>query len=522
MTTITKIATFLLLTTVLTLSATTRVWARGIVTAEVQSEAFDAQSWTLEIMIKNQTFLLELSPNASFNNTQVYANNETSLLDKEHYAGSVIGSPQSWARLSRNNAVLTGAIYVGGHFYLIEDSNNTRDRRASRLAIELDDIGAVSLSQIYPDAVELTQFEEKYLKGDINWQQHAPKVMNIDAIVDSRFDQRYYGEGAFRAAAAINVLDGLYRHQLGLAVKMSAIEVYNQFNDPITQDTIDYAQLLLSFKDQRLATNKLARGRGVVHAFTGVKDSNSRIGLAYDKTLCDTRGYDIGLSDGQNLAGILLAHEISHNIGAPHDEQEASCDATSIMSANFSLNSGFRLSECSIQRIEARLQTAQCITDNTDVSLSAEVTSTIETGEGSAILVLGAQDNESTVNLQIELTEGTTPYQLPFACLLISNDLVECNLLPGQTNGMHFKFNIDQTAVGSLKIHAIPNNNSDLNLENNSYKVSLRTGQVKTTDPRIITPTSAVTGQFDSASGAQGGGGAIFMISILLIASRRK
>ena len=105
---------------------------------------------------------------------------------------------------------------------------------------------------------------------------------------------------------------------------------------------------------------------GLAHLFTGRDMDGNVIGIAYLSALCNP-GFGIGVSEtrGTGTAGALIvAHEIGHNFGAPHDNQTGSACATTpngfIM--NPSSNGTTRFSTCSLTQMQPVIAAASCVT----------------------------------------------------------------------------------------------------------------------------------------------------------------
>src|SRR4029077_9789396 len=63
------------------------------------------------------------------------------------------------------------------------------------------------------------------------------------------------------------------------------------------------------------------------------------------------------------MSALIAAHELGHNFNAPHDGEAGACSSTPqtfLMAPTINMSSQF--SSCSLQQMQARIQTAQCLT----------------------------------------------------------------------------------------------------------------------------------------------------------------
>src|SRR6185369_9731041 len=107
-------------------------------------------------------------------------------------------------------------------------------------------------------------------------------------------------------------------------------------------------------------------------------------GIAYVGTVCDAqRGVSLSeRSYGTTISALLMAHELGHNLGAPHDGEGAcaSVGGGFIMAPSVSGVANF--SQCSIDVMRTALASASCVTPATyaDVSLATPTTSVAAEG----------------------------------------------------------------------------------------------------------------------------------------------
>src|SRR3989441_4232860 len=172
--------------------------------------------------------------------------------------------------------------------------------------------------------------------------------------------------GAAAADQAIlglmNQVEGLYEIELGLTIKVVYQSAWSTTNDPYSSTN---PSALLGELTDYWNSNRGSVARDVVHMWTGKDLDNATIGTAYLEALCRFAGNGraaYGLSKGvtgaQQIA--ITAHEIGHNLGATHPNQQvppvAECNNT-VMTSSVSTNP--QLNFCSYSRDEiARYLTA--------------------------------------------------------------------------------------------------------------------------------------------------------------------
>ena len=194
------------------------------------------------------------------------------------------------------------------------------------------------------------------------------RQVDIGLVGDFEFSQARsvsYAEAAMLSIA--NVVDGIFFQQVGLRVNVAYLRLYDSA-DPFS--SADVPTLLEEIVTLKFDTPEL-RAAGLVHLITG-RDldegsdapANARLlGGAVFGALCDAR-FAVGVTQWTGgSATTVAAHEIAHNLGAPHDAEPGSpCESTSdqyLMSPFFNFSQTF--SECSVQQMMLELATADCL-----------------------------------------------------------------------------------------------------------------------------------------------------------------
>ncbi|MGI9333762.1 MAG: M12 family metallo-peptidase, partial [Gammaproteobacteria bacterium] len=196
----------------------------------------------------------------------------------------------------------------------------------------------------------------------------ASAELDVAVVADRQFTQAH-GPGsraavAARARAAVaarmNVVDGIFAEQVG--VQLNVTEIRTLSNNR-SLSSFNASQLLNDFS--RFASSSSFDNPGISHLFTGRDLQGGTVGIAYLRSLCSNR-FGVGLSQvrGRGTAGALIvAHEIGHNFGAPHDNQrDSACEGTpGRFLMNSTINGSDEFSSCSLSQIQPNVDAASCL-----------------------------------------------------------------------------------------------------------------------------------------------------------------
>jgi hypothetical protein len=338
-------------------------------------------------------FTLELANNPRLL-SKLSTQRKADLAQHRFLRGTLVGVENSWVRLSQFDGRQLGAFWDGRDLYMITSLADARRNLVNPIAGADSDTVIFRLSDVI-DALPraycatepstnasrngLEQF--KALVGEAQARIQAASLagqMDVSLVGDGSFQAQEGGDASAAMVARLNTADGIFGSQLGLLLNASDVRLTTPANDPFTATSP--SPLLAQVSTYRRNTAGL-RNSAVTHlvtakSFTGT--DGDVIGLARVGGVCDVdNGVSLSYGGlGEWASGLIMAHEIAHNLGAVHDG-EGVCAGEApgyyIMSPEFQ-NVGL-FSQCSVNTMAARLSTTSCITP-TNV---ADVTPTVTT-----------------------------------------------------------------------------------------------------------------------------------------------
>lgn len=307
--------------------------------------------------------------------------------------GSLAGIPGSWVRLTETPAGIEGAIWDGQDLFAV----TTYRRVASLLVNPLDaapDQPVVyrlsDLRDALPRDFCASGAGEGFAGFANGLEQYKALIGELRAAakdtISSQIEISLIGDTAFQAAesedptaamlARLNIVEGIFSEQVDLLVLATDLRLMPAGADPFT--STNGTKLLEQLGDYRAATAAV-RARGVAHLITGKNLDGSTAGIAFVGSVCEAkRGVSISeRTFGTTISALIMAHELGHNFGAPHDgEAGTACAGVGggyIMSPSVS---GFtRFSQCSLDTMRTVLTRASCVTraDYADAGIAAAV-----------------------------------------------------------------------------------------------------------------------------------------------------
>ncbi|PON16017.1 hypothetical protein C2W62_20725 [Candidatus Entotheonella serta] len=300
-------------------NSTTQTKVQDAIVGRLSFEAFNQQ---FELVLQANDHILEDLPTDQ--NARIAASHQL-------HKGFIEGMEGSWVRLTHANGQWTSLMWDGVTLYAIEPrekiadalSTATSPDDASTVIYRVSDVQSQGTCAIDPNTQQQLLFEE--LKQLAPVLPAATSRLNV-AVVGDRQDTQNQSNPEGRAATLFNAVDGIYQDQVGVEIRVTNLRLL-QNNGNLTSSLPQ--GLLNQLSD--FANSSEIDNPGLLHLLTGRNLNGSTIGIAFLRSLCSER-FGVGLSEIRNggiaLQTILIAHELGHNFGAPHDNQGGSTCAS--------------------------------------------------------------------------------------------------------------------------------------------------------------------------------------------------
>jgi hypothetical protein len=206
---------------------------------------------------------------------------------------------------------------------------------------------------------------------------HPARAIELAWVADRHFSDRFGSAADAELLARLNVVDGIFAEQLALS--LAPVELVVAGAGETLFVATDPARLLDEVEQWKLAT-PLRRRAALVHLVTGRNLAGDIVGMAALGGACHPR-YGVGLTEARRAASVdalIIAHEIGHNLNAPHDGEAGGACAGApasghLMSAR--LGSADDFSACSLQEMSTFLASAGCLiySGDTDLLVTADL-----------------------------------------------------------------------------------------------------------------------------------------------------
>ncbi len=338
---------------------------------------FDAYGRRFALELENNDIVLARLPQAR----------KAELAGFHLWRGRLSGIAGSWVRLSETAGRYEGVIWDGQDLYTITQYARVADALSTPLAVGSEQTVTYRLSdsrgllpprfcgldasQASKELAPLDQY--KSLVTELQAEAAAAAVigdqMEISLIADDEYAMWQAGDPVPGMMSHFNIVQGIYAEQVGVVLVPTDVRQVGGAGNPLTATT---SSALLAQLSTYRSNTPAVRQRGLAHLITGKSLEAGVAGVGYVGALCDsTRG--VSLSEGDRNGGLdgfasslIMAHEIGHNFGAPHDGETGSACASTpqnfLMAPQY--NGSPTFSQCSLAQMAPVIAGARgkCIT----------------------------------------------------------------------------------------------------------------------------------------------------------------
>ncbi len=241
------------------------------------------------------------------------------------YRGFVVGLPDSEARFSIRPDAVEGVILTPGEWYFVEPMRNYSPTasESDMVVYRASDVREEALGTCGATMAEKVFRAKDYFEPRMEAAMAGISVADVATEADYEYVTASGGSASANSAIldVMNQVDGIYRVQLGLSLRVVYQHTWASSSDPYA--STDPSTMLGEFRNH-WTSNFGSIDYDLAHMWTGKDMDGSTVGIAYLGVVCNARIAAYGIS--QRLTPtpakyIVTAHEIGHNFGASHPDQ---------------------------------------------------------------------------------------------------------------------------------------------------------------------------------------------------------
>ena len=473
----------------------------------------------VEVAIEGRRLPLLLSSSSVISDTEFDSEAELTLAlsDAKYYSGIVEGDPESWVRVMIRGQEIRGIVETGGERMDLEPASmvgtleyyKPRDGKPGSIdELMLQDYvmqpppePQARNSDGSRDGLQIGKYQ--YPPADTDGAEPSlgaavaggvNRLVRMNVFVDSQYNDYYGGDGLLQAMSALNVADGIYRQNFGLAIEVGNAAVFtDRATDPMNLGPVTLESTLRRFRDYHLQTRSMNDDIGLTYLFSGNDNTDEAIGLAWIGAICRNDGFDVGVTTPSSYADLLVTHEIGHSLGAQHDSDTACSGSRNLlMWPRISKTTTQGFSNCSQNSVTSGIGKS-CLLNTIDVSLDIQP---LQNGVVRASLT--NNDVRSTAHNASLVVEATAVdlNQLPAGCFESSPAELLCkvsSISPGES--VEFDFGVGSFGNSTLVARVEAGGYYDVTSTNDQARLTLdaATGAVVAQQNSLSEDTQANT-----------------------------
>ncbi len=244
------------------------------------------------------------------------------------FRGTVSGYPGAEARFSITDDKVEGVIITADEFYYVEPLRNF-DKAAAPNDYALyksSDVIAGARGSCAAILDARLQSEVVQLAPRASQAMAATTLRQADLATEADYDYvSYFGSSAAANAEILGIMnqvDGVYRQRMGITFNISYQHSWATSADPYS--ATDAVQMLHEFTNYWNA-NLAGQPRDLAHLWTNRPMEGDIAGIAWMSTVCNDIAHSYGVSErfADSFKSAITAHEIGHNFGASHPDQQS-------------------------------------------------------------------------------------------------------------------------------------------------------------------------------------------------------
>ncbi|MBL4571411.1 MAG: hypothetical protein JKY21_09725, partial [Alcanivorax sp.] len=322
------------------------------------------------------------------------------LLQGNHYSGSLEQVPGSWVRLSQLEDDWSGVVSLNGEMHIIDSAAFSQHNNlpVARSLQSLQAPGTCGVGNGTHSSLELPTREgasarsgEYHIAAATLEEMCTEQVDGVCLlpekylIVDHLFQQKHPDTYQDKVVELLNIIDGFYRNDLNMVFDNLHVEFPSE---ELLLESTSSNELLVDLRDKyhTFPFADTSSSSPLIELLSGREFDGSTVGLAYVGTLCNTNGYATGVTQEYvniPLTAVVMAHEIGHNFGANHDNEEEHKDdpdrycGNGYIMSSWADGSATGFSSCSVNQMTAKVNSLgnhdACFNYPVDAGISADV-----------------------------------------------------------------------------------------------------------------------------------------------------